>query len=144
MKVRKNGTGVRVTAESKRDSLNLLKFLEKMGGKENDPNRQSLKKERELDIEDLDELRTEWAKLLDESIFDDFETRANALKEKVLEIFQRQPDLATKSQYILFQIDYVTCGCGKVTPTETATINEDAVWSCPECQEDYRKEVQNA
>lgn len=37
-----------MTAQNEQDSLDLLKFLERLAGEENNPNRLSLKKEKEL------------------------------------------------------------------------------------------------
>ena len=47
----KNGS-IKMTAENKKDSLDLLKFLENAAGQGSDPNRASLIKERLLAIEE--------------------------------------------------------------------------------------------
>lgn len=46
-KIGKNGS-VKMTAQNKLDSLNLLKFLETMAGEGDNPERASVKKEQEL------------------------------------------------------------------------------------------------
>lgn len=54
MKIKKlAGGAIRFTAENKKDSLSLLEFLENAAGRGNDPNRLSVKKRKELEIDNL-------------------------------------------------------------------------------------------
>jgi hypothetical protein len=50
MRITKKGRGIRLSAQSKEDSLHLLEFLESMAGQSNDPDRLSLKKRKELGL----------------------------------------------------------------------------------------------
>lgn len=53
MKVKRSKDGsIKMTAENKHDSLDLLKFLERAAGRGDDPNRMSLVRERRLAIEE--------------------------------------------------------------------------------------------
>lgn len=52
MKIKKLGGGaIRLTAENEKDSLSLLEFLENAAGRGDDPERLSVKKRKELEME---------------------------------------------------------------------------------------------
>lgn len=55
---RTKGGIIKMTAESKKDSLNLLQFVENAAGRGSDPNRLSLKKQMQMEIKAGDIVRT--------------------------------------------------------------------------------------